>query len=89
MSVRPSRWATDGYGLHCGAHVLSEADNWYVPSRLTPDMNEALEHSDIAFGRAVQALQFQRHTLSASLLWHRCRRDGNWRYPPLLNTWTR
>jgi hypothetical protein len=22
--------------LHCGAHVLSEADNWYVPSRLTP-----------------------------------------------------
>jgi len=55
--------------LHCGAHVLSEADNWYVPSRLTPDMNEALEHSDIAFGRAVQALQFQRHTLAANLLW--------------------
>ena len=55
--------------LHCGAHVLSEADNWYVPSRLTPAMNEALEHSDIAFGRAIQALQFQRHTLSANLLW--------------------
>ena len=55
--------------LHCGAHVLSEADNWYVPSRLTEDMNQALEHSDIAFGRAIQALQFQRHTLSASLLW--------------------
>ena len=55
--------------LHCGPHVLSEADNWYVPSRLTADMNQALEHSDIAFGRAIQALQFQRHTLSASLLW--------------------
>jgi len=55
--------------LHCGAHVLSEAANWYVPSRLTQDMNQALEHSDIAFGRAIQALQFQRHTLSASLLW--------------------
>jgi hypothetical protein len=55
--------------LHCGPHVLSEADNWYVPSRLTPDMNQALEHSDIAFGRAIQALQFQRHTLSTSLLW--------------------
>ena len=55
--------------LHCGAHVLSEADNWYVPSRLTEDMNQALEHSDIAFGRAIQALHFQRHTLSARLLW--------------------
>jgi chorismate-pyruvate lyase len=55
--------------LHCGAHVLSEADNWYVPSRLTQDMNQALEHSDIAFGRAIQTLLFQRHTLSARLLW--------------------
>ncbi len=55
--------------LHCGLHVLSEADNWYVPSRLTADMNQALEHSDIAFGRAIQALQFQRRTLSTSLLW--------------------
>ena len=55
--------------LTCGAHVLSEADNWYVPSRLTPDMNHQLETSDIAFGRAVQALHFQRRTLSATLLW--------------------
>jgi len=55
--------------LVCGAHVLSEADNWYVPSRLTPDMNHQLETSDIAFGRAVQALHFQRRTLSAKLLW--------------------
>jgi hypothetical protein len=55
--------------LVCGAHVLAEADNWYVPSRLTPDMNHQLETSDIAFGRAVQALHFQRRTLSARLLW--------------------
>jgi chorismate-pyruvate lyase len=55
--------------LVCGTHVLSEADNWYVPSRLTPDMNHQLETSDIAFGRAVQALHFQRRTLSAKLLW--------------------
>lgn len=55
--------------LRCGNHVLSEADNWYVPSRLTPEMNQALDASDIAFGRAVQALHFSRHTLSASLLW--------------------
>jgi hypothetical protein len=55
--------------LACGAHVLSEADNWYVPSRLLPDMNHQLETSDIAFGRAVAALHFQRRTLSATLLW--------------------
>ena len=55
--------------LHCGLHVLSEADNWYVPARLTPEMNQALAHSDVPFGRAVEALHFQRHTLSADLLW--------------------
>jgi chorismate-pyruvate lyase len=55
--------------LTCGSHVLSEADNWYVPSRLTPEMNRQLETTDIAFGRAVQPLHFQRRTLSARLLW--------------------
>jgi chorismate-pyruvate lyase len=55
--------------LRCGEHVLSEADNWYVPSRLTPDMNQRLDTTDIAFGRVVQGLHFQRHTLSARLLW--------------------
>ncbi len=55
--------------LSCGGHVLSEADNWYVPARLTPEMNQALDSSDVAFGRAVQALHFQRHTLAAELLW--------------------
>lgn len=55
--------------LMCGAHALSEADNWYVPSRLTAEMNHQLDTGDIAFGRAVQALHFQRRTLSAKLLW--------------------
>jgi hypothetical protein len=55
--------------LRCGEHVLSEADNWYVPARLTSEMNHVLETTDTAFGRAVQALHFQRHTLSATLLW--------------------
>lgn len=55
--------------LRGGAHILSEADNWYVPARLTPAMNQALESSDIAFGRAVRSLQFRRQTLSARLLW--------------------
>ena len=55
--------------LRCGALVLSEADNWYVPSRLTPEMNHVLDTTDLPFGRAVQALLFKRHTLSSTLLW--------------------
>jgi hypothetical protein len=41
-----------------GNYILSEADNWYVPSRLTPEMNQALETTKFAFGRAVQAQRF-------------------------------
>jgi chorismate-pyruvate lyase len=55
--------------LHCGDHVLSVAENWYVPGRLTPDMNHQLETTDVAFGRAAQPLHFTRHTLEATLLW--------------------
>ena len=55
--------------LRCGGHVLSEADNWYVAARLTPGMNQQLDTTDIAFGRAIQALRFHRRTLSARLLW--------------------
>jgi len=55
--------------LACGSHILSEADNWYVPSRLTPDMNRQLETTDIPFGRAVLDLQPIRQTLSVERLW--------------------
>jgi hypothetical protein len=55
--------------LKCGDHVLSEADNWYVRSRLTPEMNHTLQTTDTPFGKAVAALHFRRHTLSANLLW--------------------
>jgi chorismate-pyruvate lyase len=55
--------------LKCGDHVLSEADNWYVPARLTPEMNHVLETTDTPFGKAVAALHFRRRTLSADLLW--------------------
>ncbi|MEA3151827.1 MAG: hypothetical protein QOD56_2766 [Gammaproteobacteria bacterium] len=55
--------------LRCGARVLSEADNWYVPSRLTADMNAVLDTTDTPFGKAVQSLHFQRHTLASTLLW--------------------
>jgi chorismate-pyruvate lyase len=55
--------------LRCGGIVLSEADNWYVPGRLTPQMNRQLETTDTPFGVVVLPLHFQRHTLSAELLW--------------------
>ena len=55
--------------LVCGSLVLSEADNWYVPARLTPEMNHLLETTDAPFGAVVRELHFQRHTLSARLLW--------------------
>jgi len=55
--------------LVCGDHVLSEADNWYVPGRLTTAMNDRLENSDEPFGKVVKPLGFQRHTLAVDLLW--------------------
>jgi len=55
--------------LTCGEHVLSEADNWYVPSRLTEAMNHELDTTDTPFGKVVRPLHFRRQTLSAELLW--------------------
>ncbi|ACL59431.1 hypothetical protein [Methylobacterium nodulans] len=55
--------------LACGDQVLSEADNWYVPARLTPEMNRALDTSDTPFGRAVQGLKPTRQTVESRLLW--------------------
>jgi len=55
--------------LACGERVLSEADNWYVPARLTAEMNRQLDTSEEPFGKVVKPLGFQRRTLSAELLW--------------------
>ncbi|HEU0161042.1 MAG TPA: hypothetical protein VFQ69_01440 [Rhizomicrobium sp.] len=51
--------------LMCGSHVLSEADNWYLPSRLTPEMNHTLDTSDTPFGAVVRPLNYSRATLDA------------------------
>ena len=56
--------------LRCGAVVLSEAENWYVPQRLTQAMNAALDGSDASFGHVVAPLRFRRQTISAQTLWH-------------------
>jgi chorismate-pyruvate lyase len=52
--------------LMCGTHLLSEADNWYRPSQLTPDMNRILDETDTPFGNAVRPLNFHRKTLDAA-----------------------
>jgi chorismate-pyruvate lyase len=55
--------------LRCGDHVLMEADNWYVPSRLTPEMNRILETTDTPFGKAVRHLEPYRLTFAVKVLW--------------------
>lgn len=55
--------------LRCGDHVLSEAENWYLPGRLTPEMNRVLETTDTSFGRVVASLEPYRRTFLARLLW--------------------
>lgn len=58
--------------LRCGDRVLSEADNWYRPSRLTAEMNRLLDTSDLPFGVVVGPLGFHRRTL-----------DVDWLFDPL------
>jgi chorismate-pyruvate lyase len=55
--------------LRCGVHVMSEADNWCVPARLTAEMNALLETTSTPFGKAVQPLHPYRRTISATMLW--------------------
>ena len=62
--------------LVCGDKLLSEADNWYVPGRLTPEMNRLLDETDTPFGRAIRELSFRRETLSARVLWQPL--PGHW-----------
>lgn len=56
--------------LTCGDHILSRADNWYVPGRLTPAIDKALETTDIPFGRAIRDLHPNRQTFGVAILWH-------------------
>ncbi|WP_421839814.1 hypothetical protein [Novosphingobium sp.] len=51
--------------LRCGGAVLSDAKNWYVPARLTPAMNSALETTRTPFGTVVRPLGFRRERLAS------------------------
>jgi hypothetical protein len=55
--------------LRCGTHTLSEADNWYVPGRLTHEMNRQLETTQTPFGRVVAPLEPYRRTVAVRILW--------------------
>jgi chorismate-pyruvate lyase len=55
--------------LSCGGHILSEADNWYVPGRLSAEMNRTLETTDTPFGKAVAPLQPFRRTIEMKMSW--------------------
>ena len=55
--------------LSCGNKVLSIAENWYVPARLTADMNHQLDNTDTPFGKAVQPLAPFRRTFEVKVLW--------------------
>jgi chorismate-pyruvate lyase len=50
--------------LVCGGKLLSRATNWYVPSRLTPEMNAALESGDTPFGVVIRPLGPTRKTFA-------------------------
>ena len=51
--------------LACGETVLSEAYNWYVPARLTPEMNRLLETTRTPFGKVAAPLAFTRTPLAS------------------------
>lgn len=49
--------------LSCDGVVLSIAHNWYLPGRLTPEMNRALDTTDTPFGRVAASLGYTRRRL--------------------------
>lgn len=56
--------------LTCADKVLSEADNWYLPGKLTAQMNQTLEQTDTPFGVAVKSLGFHRKAVESLVLLH-------------------
>ena len=66
--------------LTCGDLVLSEADNWYRPGLLSPEMKRALEETETPFGVVVRPLNFRRRTLSTTYLFRPL--PGNWEETP-------
>lgn len=51
--------------LYCGKYALSEAKNWYVPNRLTPEINYSLANTIIPFGKLIKELSPRRINIEA------------------------
>jgi len=49
--------------LTCGTKVLSVAWNWYVPARLSAEMNAKLATRDVPFGKVTAPLKYHRAPL--------------------------
>jgi chorismate-pyruvate lyase len=52
--------------LMCGDRLLSQAHNWYVPSRLSAQMNQQLAQTDIPFGKVISSIGFSRHPVAST-----------------------
>jgi hypothetical protein len=50
--------------LRCAGREMSLAYNWYVPSRLTPAMNDDLAYTDRPFGMVAAPLRFTREPIA-------------------------
>ncbi len=55
--------------LLCGSQVLAEAENWYVPGRLSAEANRTLDGTDTPFGKVIRPLEPYRRTLAVRMLW--------------------
>lgn len=71
--------------LMCGEAVLSHAENWYLPDRLTPEMNARLAESETPFGVVARALRFERRNLTVHRLFRPLPADWDRLAPPALD----
>ena len=53
--------------LLAAGRPVSEADLWYVPSRLWPGMEKALRGTEVPFGKVVAPMQPVRETLASRI----------------------
>jgi chorismate-pyruvate lyase len=53
--------------LLAGGRPVSEADLWYVPSRLWPGMEKALRNTELPFGKVIAPMQPVRETLASRI----------------------
>lgn len=67
--------------LRWGDEVLSRADNWYLPDRLTPQMNRDLANTDTPFGIIAAPLKFLRRNLAVEALFQPLPEDWERRNP--------